>query len=356
MADQYIDSMLGQGETILAQGRQHWMALIRFALQPILVFLAAIACFAIGVWLEPSGDGLFDQIFRWIDTLLGLVTAGLFILAIVWFPLQCIRWLKRRYLITDRRVLYVEGWLRRNSMDAGLSMITDVTFRQTFLGRHMGFADLVIATAANRPLHFRDIRDAVDFKKAIMAAQQGTVVARADTILQQGGHAPVEAGDAAAAVATGIPASVAVTHEPPPEPVAPWDGGDVPQIAEDDLPPADPLIFGDVAVETPEVETPEVAAPAVETPAVETPEVAAPAVETPAVAELAPPAVDTPAVAELAPPAVDTPEVAQTAATEAPNGVEAVTESLARLADLRDSGTITEADYEAKKQDLLDRL
>ena len=140
------------------------------------------------------------RFFRWIDTLLGLVTAGLFILAIVWFPLQAIRWVKRRYLITDRRVLYVEGWLRRNSMDAGLSMITDVTFRETFLGRHLGFADLVIATAANRPLHFRDIRDAVDFKKAIMAAQQGTVVARADKILEQGGHAPVDAGATAAAV------------------------------------------------------------------------------------------------------------------------------------------------------------
>ena len=216
MADQYIDSMLGQGETILAQGRQHWMALIRFALQPIIVFLAAIGCFILGVWLNPSGDGLFNQIFRWIDTLLGLVTAGLFILAIAWFPLQCIRWVKRRYLITDRRVLYVEGWLRRNSMDAGLSMITDVTFRQTFLGRHMGFADLVIATAANRPLHFRDIRDAIDFKKAIMAAQQGTVVARADKILEQGGHAPVDAGATAAAVTTEIPASVAVSHEPPP--------------------------------------------------------------------------------------------------------------------------------------------
>ena len=79
--------MLGQGETILAQGRQHWMALIRFALQPIVVFLVAIGCFIVGVWLEPSGDGLFNQIFRWIDTLLGLATAGLFILAIAWFPL-----------------------------------------------------------------------------------------------------------------------------------------------------------------------------------------------------------------------------------------------------------------------------
>ena len=135
MADKYVDSMLGDAETILAEARQHWMALIRFALQPILVFLAAIGCYILGVWLSPSGDGLFDQIFRWLDTLLGLFTLGLFILALCWFPIQCVRWVKRRYLVTDRRVLYIEGWLRRNSTDAGLSMITDVGFRQSFLGR-----------------------------------------------------------------------------------------------------------------------------------------------------------------------------------------------------------------------------
>ncbi|MCY7419037.1 MAG: PH domain-containing protein, partial [Chloroflexi bacterium] len=169
MADVYVDSMLADGERIQAEARQHWMALIRFARQPILVFGAAIVGFLIGTWLTPDGTGLFSDIFRWIDTLLGLATAGLFILALVWFPIQVVRWLKRRYLVTDRRVLYVEGVLRRNSRDAGLQMITDVGFSQTFIGRKMGFGDLVVATAANRPLHFRQMRDAIAFKKVIMA-------------------------------------------------------------------------------------------------------------------------------------------------------------------------------------------
>ena len=228
--------MLGDGEKILAQGRQHWMALIRFALQPILVFIAAMVCLAIGQWMTPSQEGgLFNDIFRWIDTLFGLFTLGLFILAVVWFPVQVVRWLKRRYLVTDRRVLYVEGVLRRNSRDAGLKMITDVGFVQTFLGRHMGFGDLTIATAANRPLHFRQMRDAIAFKKVIMAAQQGTLEARASEIMGDSAAVP-----SVAAVATAIdPASF-----PPPTPG--WDGSDVPQMAEDDLPPADPEIFGSV--------------------------------------------------------------------------------------------------------------
>ncbi len=314
MSDAYVDTMLGDGETVLAEGRQHWMALIRFALQPILVFIAAVVCLGIGIWLDPVGDGLFNQVVRWIDTLLGLLTAGLFILAVVWFPMQVLRWIKRRYLVTDRRVLYVEGVLRRNSRDAGLQMITDVGFRQSFLGRKLGFGDLVIATAANRPLHFEKMRDAILFKKVIMAAQQGTIQARADQILGKTGTVP-----SVAAVAAAIDPSSVVPTEPA------WDHSDVPQIAEDDLPPADPLIFG--AAAAPEAETP------AETPAVVPPPAPAAAAASPA-----------PAAKVAATPAAAT------------GGTESVTAALTDLAALRDSGAISEADYEAKKQELLDRI
>ena len=378
--------MLGDGETILAQGRQHWMALIRFALQPILVFLAAIGLLIVGSWLTPSSEGgLFSDIFRWIDTLLGLLTAGMFILAVVWFPLQALRWVKRRFLVTDRRVLYVEGLLRRNSRDAGLKMITDVGFRQTFLGRHLGFGDLTIATAANRPLHFQEMRDPIAFKKVIMAAQLGTLEARADEIMGKPAAVP-----SVAAVATAIdPASF-----PPPTPA--WDGSDVPEMAEDDIPPADPELFGAAAIAAPAEAAAEiVAAGPVSDVAEPVAPVAAVAEPTaPAVAEIAAVAEPVaPVVAEIAAPTADIPAPDMTAeavvapvveavapvaesaaavrpeaeladidnvlaapATEAVTGAEAVTEALARLADLRDSGAITEADFEAKKQDLLDRL
>ena len=62
---------------------------------------------------------MFGDIIRWIDTLLGLLTAGLFILAVLWFPIQLFRWTKRRYMVTDRRVLYVEGVLRRTASMPG---------------------------------------------------------------------------------------------------------------------------------------------------------------------------------------------------------------------------------------------
>ena len=101
-------------------------------------------------------------------------------------------------MVTDRRVLYVDGVLRKNSFDAGLSMITDVRFTQGVLGRSLGYGDLVVATASNRPLDFRQIRDALEFKQAIMTAQHATVEARADEILVSKGLTPSVAAPVAA--------------------------------------------------------------------------------------------------------------------------------------------------------------
>ena len=243
MADAYLQSLLGDGETIRSEARQHPMALIRFAFQPILVFLGAMVLFGIGSWLTPDGQGLFNDIIRWFDTLIGLLTAGMFLLAIVWFPIQVFRWTKRRYMVTDRRVLYVDGVLRKNSADAGLSMITDVGFRQGMIGRSLGYGDLVVATASNRPLHFRQIKEALAFKQAIMGAQHATVEARADEILVSKGLAPAVAAPAAVAAPVAA-AALAAPVEPPPPVVPAWDGSDVPQMREDDTPDLDPAVLG----------------------------------------------------------------------------------------------------------------
>ncbi|MEZ4597335.1 MAG: PH domain-containing protein [Chloroflexota bacterium] len=130
-------------------------------------------------------------------------------------------------MVTDRRVLYVDGVLRKNSVDAGLNMITDVGFRQGVLGRTLDYGDLVVATASNRPLHFRQIRDASCSRVAIMAAQHATVEARADEILASKGLGPASVAPMAA-IATSAPATAvtaATTTAPvPPRPWPPWPG------------------------------------------------------------------------------------------------------------------------------------
>ena len=101
---------------------------------------------------------------------------------------------QRRYVVTTRRVLYAQGAVRRTANDAGLEKITDVAYKQSVLGRKLGYGDLSILTAAGSPLVFDDIIDALDFKKAIMAGQEALVRERAGQILGGAGPAVAAAG------------------------------------------------------------------------------------------------------------------------------------------------------------------
>jgi hypothetical protein len=305
MATEFVQSLLADDEQIVSTVRQHWMALIRFALQPIVILGAAVVCLAIGSWINPTGDGLIADLVRFLDTLLGLVTLALFIIAAIWIPVQILRWTQRRYVLTTRRVLYSNGLLRRSSVEAALTQITDVTYKETFVGRYFGYADLTVVTSAGANLDFRQMIGALDFKKQVMTAQEALIRARAGQILTSEGK-PL----AASIVTQGaIPAPDSTTSSPTPavapvaQPVAP------PPPIEDESgwdAVAEPVAGAGASAPTP-----------------------------------------TPAPVDSATGGME---------VERAESVEDITATLARLADLRDQGVITTEDYEEKKQELLGRL
>ncbi|MFN8621824.1 MAG: PH domain-containing protein [Chloroflexota bacterium] len=294
---EYVETLLAPGETIVTNARQHWAALIRFALTPIIILALGFLGIIVGSWFG-GGSGLFGSIGDLLDTIIGLLTGLAFVVAVIWLPIQFIRWGSRRYVLTSRRVLTSDGWLRKTTSDASLDKITDVDYSQSFVGSRMGFGDLVIQTASNTPLKMPEIRDAIEFKKAIMVAQEDMVKSRAATLLAAQGVpvAPVVAAAAAAAPAApagGIPGA-SVPMQPgipgssvPRQPGVPGSGAPVP--------PPPPLPVANAA----------------------------------------------PAAAAPAPVAMTPTEI---------------TATLASLTDMKEAGTITEADYEAKKKELLDRL
>jgi membrane protein YdbS with pleckstrin-like domain len=162
----YIDSLLADGEHVLIRGRQHWIALIDHALRPIVILLVAVGLWTLGQWFNP--DGLLDI----LDRLLTWVTVAAFVLGIIWFPISAARWLARRYVLTDRRTIRVEGLVNKHSFDSQLEKINDVIYEQSALGRMLGYGDLDVDTAASEELvEFPMLRDAVGFKKELMEAK-----------------------------------------------------------------------------------------------------------------------------------------------------------------------------------------
>ncbi|HXU45272.1 MAG TPA: PH domain-containing protein [Thermoanaerobaculia bacterium] len=118
---------------------------------------------ALGIVLGAAG-------WHFAASLLPLVVGGaVAAVSLVWAAWIFVRLASRRYLLTDRRVILIEGLLAKSSKDAYLDKINNVEHRQTLAGRIFGFGDLEIDTASESGAStFERIADPLAFKRAIL--------------------------------------------------------------------------------------------------------------------------------------------------------------------------------------------
>jgi hypothetical protein len=115
VSDSYLNTLLASGEVLLIETRQHWVAAIRYVLRPILILLLAAGLLLLNSWLD-FGDGFLG----FINDLVTWIAAILFIVSIVWMPIDLVRWASRKYVLTSRRVMRMDGVLRKRSFDSSL--------------------------------------------------------------------------------------------------------------------------------------------------------------------------------------------------------------------------------------------
>ena len=162
----YVEQLLAPGETVLVRTRRHWIVLARWAgAALVLVVLGLVMAGLFGVtlggWLAGPNVGVWA----------GLALAAVGIAAALpgW-----VRWATELYLVTDRRVIQVEGVLRKHALDSGLGKVNDVRLTQSALGRLLGYGSLEIITASESGINrLDDLPRPVDFKKAMMAGADG---------------------------------------------------------------------------------------------------------------------------------------------------------------------------------------
>ena len=236
MASSHLKDLLGTTEVVLIDTRQHWMAAVRFALRPIVIGLIGLGLLALNNIFEFNDD----QFFSFINDLIRWAVVILFLVTIVWLPIDLIRWDSRHYVLTNRRALRMEGVLRRTSIDSSIEQITDIALTETTLGRFFGYADLILYTASDTANEqYRQLLDGLQFKKAVMDAKEAIrtgnpLTALPEDFVVKGGtneasmradgkiHDEVEEdatpAPAAAAPATTAPAQEAVVPPPAVEP------------------------------------------------------------------------------------------------------------------------------------------
>src|SRR6185436_16033419 len=181
----YVDRMLAPGETVLHRTLRHWIVLARWIAGAVaLAVLGAVRAsrYGLGGW-QGAGIG------AWVGVAL-FVLAGLLALPAL------LRWATEVYLVTDRRVIRVEGVLRKQALDSGLAKVNDVRLTQTVAGRLLGYGTLEIITASESGINRLEyLPRPMAFKKAMMTATEA----------RGGGSAP--AISSASALVTAPPSS-----------------------------------------------------------------------------------------------------------------------------------------------------
>ena len=207
----YADRLLADGERVRLRGRQHLLATLiegRFAWA---IFIAALVLVLLVTQLQPNTPTIVRSIFSW----LGL---GLLLLGLIWLGLIYIAWYSQDYLVTNRRVLKVEGVLKKRSADSSLEKINDAVLEQSVLGRMLGYGDLDILTANEQSVdRYRMLAQEQTFKSAILEEKH-----RLEKEALQIQAPPLRAAPAMQPVAQGAMASgPAMDPAPTPPPTGP---------------------------------------------------------------------------------------------------------------------------------------
>jgi len=118
------------------------------------------------------GSGLLAATILVAGSLLSFLVApwgALLLLALIYPAWQLVwtalLWYNKRYIITNRRVIEVEGVFDKVVSDSSLEKVSDVVLEQSALGRLLGYGDIEILTASEVGIdHLEFIADPIRFK------------------------------------------------------------------------------------------------------------------------------------------------------------------------------------------------
>jgi uncharacterized membrane protein YdbT with pleckstrin-like domain len=162
MAKSYVDKLLGEHEKIMLVDRQHWFILVRSIFVEIVLFIIILAAGILFSVLKPE-FGLLPVLFAMILCLVPL-GGGL---------RDVLIWTNRQYIITNRRVIQIEGIFNKDVTDSSLDKVNDVKLDQSVLGRIFNYGDVEILTASELGANlFRHIGQPVHFKTTMVNAKE----------------------------------------------------------------------------------------------------------------------------------------------------------------------------------------
>ncbi len=159
----YADTLLAEGEVVALRTRQHWLAPVVGAAYSIILVVVSLAVGVLSLNMAAGGAS------GTLRSVIGYAAAAGIIIGVLGVALVFWRWSAQDYIVTNHRVLKVEGIFNKHSADSSLEKINDAVLDQSIWGRMLGFGDLDIMTASEETVdRYKWLNGAPMFKKEML--------------------------------------------------------------------------------------------------------------------------------------------------------------------------------------------
>jgi uncharacterized membrane protein YdbT with pleckstrin-like domain len=156
----YVQHVLQPGEIIRHQTKLHWMVYV----PGLLLLILAGAVF----WFAPSSGSGWDWNWATFVRIVGLIVlaAAAVVTFMGWFK----QW-TTEIAVTDRRIIFKRGFVRRHTIEMHLDKVESVDVDQSILGRIMNYGDLTVRGVGIGLEPLKNIDNPIDFRNHVTATQ-----------------------------------------------------------------------------------------------------------------------------------------------------------------------------------------
>jgi uncharacterized membrane protein YdbT with pleckstrin-like domain len=150
----YIDRNLLEGERVVYRTRVHWLLFVVPVLFTVVVLLPIAWFLANGTWSN----------FAWIP-----LAVGLLVLLATFIKRQ-----SSDFAVTNKRVMMKVGVFSTRSIELLLNKIEAIAVNQSFMGRILGYGDIVVTGSGGTREAFSRIQGPLEFRRAVQSVTDPT--------------------------------------------------------------------------------------------------------------------------------------------------------------------------------------
>lgn len=157
----YPQRFLNDDESVAVDLHPHWSHFFR----PVASLLLALVVGVVTPILFGPGS--------WGRNILGWIALAAIAAGSAWTVARYISWVTSHFVVTNHRIIYRTGWLRKHGIDIPLDRVNNVVISQSLTERIIGAGDLLIESAGESgQQRFSDIRAPMRVQNQIYAQIQ----------------------------------------------------------------------------------------------------------------------------------------------------------------------------------------